>query len=60
MLRIFLFGLSNRRKQPERYTTFFSPNLLSQAPSVAPEIIKTITIICFNGKHKTTEKKLLM
>jgi hypothetical protein len=23
MLRIFLFGLSNRRKQPERYTKFF-------------------------------------
>jgi hypothetical protein len=22
MLRIFLFGLSNRRKQPERYTPF--------------------------------------
>jgi hypothetical protein len=25
MLRIFLFGLSNRRKQPERYTPFFCP-----------------------------------
>jgi hypothetical protein len=23
MLRIFLFGLSNRRKQPERYVPFF-------------------------------------
>jgi hypothetical protein len=24
MLRIFLFGLPNRRKQPERYAPFFA------------------------------------
>jgi hypothetical protein len=38
MLRIFLFGLAKRRKQPERYTQFFAPNLSPQPPSVATEI----------------------
>jgi hypothetical protein len=27
MLRIFLFGLSNRRKQPERYASFFEKSI---------------------------------
>jgi hypothetical protein len=31
-------GGPKRHIQPERYTTFFSPNLSSQAPSMAPEI----------------------
>jgi hypothetical protein len=37
-LRFPLSGLQKRHIQPERYTTFFSPNLSSQAPSVAPEM----------------------
>jgi hypothetical protein len=28
MLRIFLFGLQKRRKQPERYTQFFLPKFV--------------------------------
>jgi hypothetical protein len=32
MLRICLFGLSKRRKQPERYTPFFSPHTSAKHP----------------------------
>jgi hypothetical protein len=28
MLRIFLFGLSNRRKQPGRYVQYFFPKFV--------------------------------
>jgi hypothetical protein len=37
MLRISLFGPSNCRKQPERYTKFFCPNLPSQATFLGSE-----------------------
>jgi hypothetical protein len=38
MLRIFLFGLAKRRKQPERYTPFFLkyPEIMATAASMPP------------------------
>jgi hypothetical protein len=44
-LRVPLSGLQKRHIQPERYTTFFNPNLSSQVPSMAPEILPYCSFI---------------